>query len=376
MKSALYIISFAIFSLASFAVVGKGADGLSLIGERAQKEQDKAAKFFNSLKEDSVFLEIFGQQLTWKAIKDEVALRLIGTQLQNIAGVQGMDNVERNLYTMGVSSVIRRYIKAAVFAHEAQLAEVKVDPSIAQTIVSNSISRLRKQCNSKPNFLSVTNDSRSYFSFALTNSILANAYVEQVIKPSIKVLPQDIAQERERRQKYNLSVPATNALICAEMRELRQKIVSGVKDFGEAAEEVSDCGSSVEGGVWGTFSRDEIAPALSKIAFSIPLNQLSEVIETPKSFDILKVTSYEYDEDENGKPITNVIDKVNISHIMRDKAIPYPDVKDDQLANDIFNVHLKKALRKREREFIGKYAKDIKCIVPLFDRKTGRKKSK
>ena len=72
-------------------------------------------------------------------------------------------------------------------------------------------------------------------------------------------------------------------------QRLREEIVNG-RDFAEVAREVSKCPSGAKGGDLGYFGRGRMVPQFDKAAFELPVNQLSEPIQTQFGWHLLVVT--------------------------------------------------------------------------------------
>ncbi|MFO8172892.1 MAG: SurA N-terminal domain-containing protein [Gemmatimonadota bacterium] len=78
-------------------------------------------------------------------------------------------------------------------------------------------------------------------------------------------------------------------------QEIRQEILEGA-DFAEVARrESADEASSARGGDLGTVGRGQMAPAFDSVAFSIPVNQISEPVKTASGFHIIQVQSRQSD---------------------------------------------------------------------------------
>lgn len=77
---------------------------------------------------------------------------------------------------------------------------------------------------------------------------------------------------------------------------LRQRILDG-EDFAEIAQaESADTGSAREGGSLGTFNRGQMEPAFDEAVFSLPIGEVSEPVQTPFGFHLIRVDSREEDE--------------------------------------------------------------------------------
>lgn len=74
----------------------------------------------------------------------------------------------------------------------------------------------------------------------------------------------------------------------AEIERLRQMILDGA-DFGETASKYSDCPSKLVNGDLGWITRGVMRPEFTEAAFALPPGMLSEVVETPDGFHLIKV---------------------------------------------------------------------------------------
>ena len=75
-----------------------------------------------------------------------------------------------------------------------------------------------------------------------------------------------------------------------KLQSIKRRILSNEISFSVAAEFYSDDpGSKSNGGNFGWVSRGDFVPEFDAIAYSIPLNEISEVFESPFGFHILKI---------------------------------------------------------------------------------------
>ncbi|MFQ5656783.1 MAG: peptidylprolyl isomerase [Candidatus Methylomirabilales bacterium] len=84
--------------------------------------------------------------------------------------------------------------------------------------------------------------------------------------------------------------PSSEAVAQARTRatEVFEKLKNGA-DFAKAAAEYSDGAAAKEGGDLGTIRKGELHPALESAAFSLEPGGISDVIQTPAGFNIIKV---------------------------------------------------------------------------------------
>ena len=71
------------------------------------------------------------------------------------------------------------------------------------------------------------------------------------------------------------------------LEALRERSCS--EDFAALAEEASDCPSAARGGDLGYFRRGEMVQPFSDAAFSQPVGEVGEVVETPFGLHLIKV---------------------------------------------------------------------------------------
>ncbi len=76
----------------------------------------------------------------------------------------------------------------------------------------------------------------------------------------------------------------------AKLQEIREKLIAEEMTFAEAAGEHSACPSSAEGGDLGTFQRGQMVPPFEAAAFSQPLNEVGEIVETDFGYHLILVT--------------------------------------------------------------------------------------
>jgi peptidyl-prolyl cis-trans isomerase D len=101
--------------------------------------------------------------------------------------------------------------------------------------------------------------------------------------------------ERPRTARLNVAflpktiTPADREASLTRARAVRQELVGGA-DFATVARRESKDGSAAQGGDLGTFQRGQMVPAFDSAAFSLPIGQLSDVVETDFGFHIIKVT--------------------------------------------------------------------------------------
>lgn len=141
---------------------------------------------------------------------------------------------------------------------------------------------------------------------ALVDPVLEQqAFIElnqKVINPDTTISDEDLralyeqeqpgAEVRARHILLRVSPDATPAQrdsIADQARDLRARAASGA-DFAKLAQEFSqDPGSARQGGDLGFFGRGQMVPQFDAAAFALGVGEVSDVVETPFGFHIIKV---------------------------------------------------------------------------------------
>ncbi len=88
---------------------------------------------------------------------------------------------------------------------------------------------------------------------------------------------------------------------------IRDRAAAAGADFAAVAAEVSDAGTKKNGGLLGTVKKGDLSVALDAAAFSLPVGEVSPVIDADYGFHILKVDSRS---DAMVKPFTDVKNEI------------------------------------------------------------------
>ncbi|MDR2355311.1 MAG: peptidylprolyl isomerase [Clostridiales Family XIII bacterium] len=102
---------------------------------------------------------------------------------------------------------------------------------------------------------------------------------------------QEYGDEEERRVSHILVGDASHSDADRQLaEEIRDKIARGEKSFEDMAQEYGQDGTSSAGGDLGYAVRDAYVPEFSDVAFTLPQDELSEIVESEFGFHVLKVT--------------------------------------------------------------------------------------
>ena len=98
---------------------------------------------------------------------------------------------------------------------------------------------------------------------------------EATLREIVLLAEDDAAKERRR----------------PEAEQVRTRVTADGEEFEAVAREVSEAGTSAEGGLLGPLKKGELSEQLEQLAFSLPPGEVSEVIETPYGFHLCVVVS-------------------------------------------------------------------------------------
>jgi peptidyl-prolyl cis-trans isomerase D len=84
---------------------------------------------------------------------------------------------------------------------------------------------------------------------------------------------------------------ADSVAALTKAQELRAEIVGGANFAEVAARESDDAASRASGGSLGTFQRGDMVPEFENAAFSLPVGELSEPVQSPYGFHLIQVES-------------------------------------------------------------------------------------
>lgn len=137
---------------------------------------------------------------------------------------------------------------------------------------------------------------------SIGESLLINAYLEGVVKSGAKVPEEDLRRAYEQEKAGDRTASVRHILVLTqgksdvEKAEAR-KTIEGLlvraragEDFAELAKlYTEDPGSKENGGLYEDFGRGQMVKPFEDAAFSLPVGQISDVVETTYGYHIIKV---------------------------------------------------------------------------------------
>ena len=142
----------------------------------------------------------------------------------------------------------------------------------------------------------------------LRSELLAAKLVNREVRSTVVVAPEEVRRyydehpgeftlpERVKLRQIFFATPAANAEARANKRAKAQTVLDELKrgaDFDQLARRYSDGPEAKEGGELGWFTPGTLMPQLDRVAFTLQDGQISDLIETPQGWHILKAEARE-----------------------------------------------------------------------------------
>lgn len=120
-----------------------------------------------------------------------------------------------------------------------------------------------------------------------------------------------IAFFEEHRSEYDIAEQVRASHILVETEELARQLldeIAGGADFAPLAQEHStDTGSGSRGGDLGWFERGRMVAPFDEAAFSLPVGELSNIVQTQYGYHIIWVTDYQPEEKPEYEDVTDLV---------------------------------------------------------------------
>jgi parvulin-like peptidyl-prolyl isomerase len=182
----------------------------------------------------------------------------------------------------------------------ARRAKVKASSAEIDSILNMNYQR----AGGKEVYMKFLNDSGLDFDFMkndVEESIIISSYLDKIVKKKTRVTDEQV-QEAYEKYLQDTTVTVRHILLltkdksATEKKTIRRKIQQILvrarkgEDFSALAGEFSeDPGSKDNGGLYEDFTRGDMIKPFEDAAFSVPIGQISDIVETQYGYHILKV---------------------------------------------------------------------------------------
>jgi len=313
------------------------------------------------LKPEEPIITVNGEVLTWGAMKRYADLMVADFRLP--AGVTAEDfEAEKDRILMNyVFTIAEHFITKAVLAQEARRHHLFLTADDVSTKRNELLSSIKKGASkSEDGFVKELDTPGSFATIDLTNMLLTAKLTKLVVRPEVQVTEEDINKFLAQRETKNRELAVYNDSLRPKAESMIKRIKAG-ESFGAIASLESDCESRDKNGEFGTFKRGDIRPELYDTAFKLEEGAISDVVETPYSFHVLKLIKKNRGflaEGDKGEP---PVISLKIAHIMLEKKELLPVLDRTAAKASLLVTHEKEAVSKLKERLI----KEAKILTPL-----------
>ncbi len=221
-----------------------------------------------------------------QAVRDNVGTR--AAQLKDVDGAQLKSIIERSAVQLAEKKLLLgEAVKAKTVAPAGEL--------------DKALKAEYERAGGEPGFLDALKANElniEHVKKSLGDQILINTFLDATLSKNIAVAPEDVAKAyaEDKTASVRHILLLAQGKTDAEKAEARKKIeeilakAKAGEDFAALAKQYSeDPGSKDNGGLYEDFGRGAMVKPFEDAAFSVPVGELSGIVETTYGFHILKV---------------------------------------------------------------------------------------
>jgi parvulin-like peptidyl-prolyl isomerase len=246
-----------------------------------------------------------------QAILDNIGTR--ATQLTNAEAAQIRSVIERGAVQLGEKKILLA-------------AAVKAKTVVAPAELEKAIKAEYERAGGEQGFLDALKSNGltiDYVKKSIEEQMIINSFLEGALMKTIKIAPQEIekayAEEKTASVRHILlltqgKTEEEKTAVRKKMEEILAKAKAG-EDFSALAAQYSeDPGSKDKGGLYEDFEKGSMVKPFEDAAFTIPVGELSGIVETSYGYHILKIV----DRKKETKPLDEVRGEIE-SKLKQDK---------------------------------------------------------
>jgi len=313
------------------------------------------------LKPDDPLITVNGTSITWGSMRRYAELLTNDFELPAGVTVADFEEQRDNILMRHVYKLASSFIAKTVLAQEAERHGLKVEEAALVDKQAQLAAQIRKSGPKKEAYVKEITTPGSFLWYEVRHALLVSRLTQEIIRPVVKVTDDDVRQYLQERKKENDDIVAYNLSLRPRAEKLLASIKSGEATFAEVAFRESDCDSSVDYGEWGTVKREQLRPELADVAFNMQEGTLSDVVETPYSFHILKLNKKNRGFLKEGEKGPAPVVSVNLAHIMLEKKELKPELTSAEARNELIERRTQETLA----DLRVKLIKEAKIETPL-----------
>jgi parvulin-like peptidyl-prolyl isomerase len=214
-------------------------------------------------------------------------------------GVQQLKNIDAVQLTQIFKDNATALAEKKLLLHSAKKAKINVSDAKVDSILELQYA----QIGGKEKFLNYLNNNNINFKALredVRESLIINNYIDKVMKDSVITVSDSDIQNYYNEVDKTATVrhilmltqgksPEEKAVIYQKMQEVLVKAQNG-ENFETLVKKYSeDPGSKDNGGLYKDFGRGDMIESFENASFSLPIGSISDIVETPYGFHIIKV---------------------------------------------------------------------------------------
>jgi parvulin-like peptidyl-prolyl isomerase len=206
-------------------------------------------------------------------------------------------------------------VEKKLLLNAARRAKIKASSAAIDSILNQHYQR----AGGKDVYLKFLGDSGIEFEFVkndIKQSVIIQNYLDKIVRDNTRLTDQQI-QDAYQRYLQDTTVSVRHILLITkdktqpekvEIRRKMEKILGRARrgdDFAALARQYSeDPGSRDKGGLYESFSRGDMIKPFEDAAFTVPVGEISGIVETEHGYHIIQVIQRE----KNNRPLEEVRD--------------------------------------------------------------------
>jgi len=180
-------------------------------------------------------------------------------------------------------------------------AAIKAKSSVTPEEIDKMLNIQYSRSGGEEKFLQILEENRIDFEFvkgSIKKDLLIENYLNDYFASKIQVSEEEVQKVymEDKTASVRHFLLSTQNMADAEKQEIRKKMegilsrAKGGEDFAELAKTYSeDPGSKENGGLYENFGRGQMVKPFEDAAFSVPIGEISDIVETTFGYHIIKV---------------------------------------------------------------------------------------
>jgi foldase protein PrsA len=228
------------------------------------------------------FIVAAGVFLTFTLTKDEAVAKFNGESISK-------DELYDKMVEQYGSATVDQIISDKIVAAEAKKQKITVSASV----VNKEIDKLKAQYGGDDAFNQALESNNTTLT-TVKNDLKNYLILKKLMEPDIKITDEEMKTYfNENKDSFATvdQVKASHILVADEKtaKEIKQKLDNG-EDFAALAKKYStDEGTKANGGELGYFAKGTMVTEFDNVAFSLPVNTISDPVKTEYGYHIIKV---------------------------------------------------------------------------------------